>query len=98
MTEPLIDWEYTYEDEYKVREYYCTKDKKVLWKMYMHNNVEIVTGSCEHFEWEPVGSGCYPDPMDEEICAGIEDLIKESLKKIDDGTTIYFLVPKSTDS
>ncbi len=94
MAEPGIDWEYTYEDELKVREYYCTKDRKVLWKKYMNNDVEVVMGSCEHFEWEPVGSGCYPDPMDEEICAGIKDLTRKAIKKIDDGTTTYFLIAR----
>jgi len=94
--EPSIDWEDIYEEEYKVREYYCTIDKKVLWKRYLHNDEEIVTGDCEHYQWEPVGSGCYPDPLDEQICAGVDETVQKSIKKIYDGTTIYFLIPRES--
>ncbi len=99
MVEPGIDWEIEVDEEgFRFRKYYCTVDKKVLWIRYLHNDAEIVTSECKHFKWIEVGNGCYPSPLDEEICDGIKDLIKESLKKIDEGTTIYFLIPTSTDS
>ena len=99
MAEPTIDWQYDWDEEgYRFRKYYCTEDGKVLWVQYMHNDVEIVTGECKHFKWISVGNGCYPDPIDEQICAGIDDLVKESLKRIEESTTTYFLVPTSTNS
>jgi hypothetical protein len=91
-----IDWEYEYEEEFRIRKYYCTVDKNVLWKKYMHNDEEVIIGNCQHFEWESIGNGCYPDPIDEQICSGVEETVEKSIKKIYDGTTIYFLIPKDS--
>ena len=64
----------------------------------MNNDIEIVVGECRHFRWESVGNGCYPDPVDMEICAGVDELIEQSWKRIEESTTTYFLVPTSTNS
>ncbi len=38
--------------------------------------------------------GLYPlEPSDEEICKGVEEITEKRIKKIDQGTTIWFLVP-----
>ncbi|ALG97129.1 hypothetical protein AVT98_gp37 [Sulfolobales virus YNP1] len=93
MAEAGINWEIEKDEEgYRLKKYYCTIDGKTLWIRYLHNDVEVVIGDCDHFHWESVGNGCYPFPIDEEICAGVEDIVKESIKKIEDGTTIYFLI------
>ena len=95
MAEPTIDWQYDYDEEgYRVRKYYCAADGKILWIKYMHNDQEVIVDECEHFRWEPVGNGCYPDKLDEELCAGVDDLVRESLKKIEESTSTYFLIPK----
>ena len=98
MTEQSeIMWEIeTDEDGYRFEKYYCTKDRQVLWIRYLHNDVEVIVNDCEHYYWEPVGSGCYPDPLDEEICAGIDETVRQSIKKVYDGSTIYFLIPRQS--
>ena len=73
--------------------YKCEKDGEVLWIRY-ENDVEIVGNSCQHYEWTPVGNGCYPFPMDKEICEGTEEIAKRRVKKIDQGATIWFLTPR----
>jgi len=82
------------EDGTKVEVYKCGIDGEVLWRRYPHNYVEVIGNSCEHFRWEMVGNGCYPFPLDEEICRGTDELVEKSIKKIDEGTSIWFLVPQ----
>ena len=72
--------------------YRCKEDGEILWTRY-ENDVEIVGSSCKHYEWKPVGNGCYPFPMDKEICEGVEKIAKKRVKKISSGTTIWFLIP-----
>jgi hypothetical protein len=77
------------EDEIVFR---CPKDKTVLWREYIHNGAEVRGDSCKHFIWEPVGNFCYENP-DEYACTGTYEIVRNSVKKIIDGTTIWFLVP-----
>jgi hypothetical protein len=74
----------------------CSQDGEVLWREYLQNNIEVRGNNCSHFEWIPVGNGCYPDPMDEEICRGTEEIVNNSIKKIEEGTSIWFLVPRQS--
>jgi len=73
--------------------YRCEHDGTVLMREY--SNGAIVGNSCSHYHWEMVGNGCYPIKLNKEICAGVEEIVRESIKKIDEGLTIWFLVPKS---
>ncbi len=73
-------------------QYKCKMDGTILWRKF-DNGVEVKACSCDHYEWIPVGNGCYPLPLDEEICRGIEEIAKSSIKKIEEGTSIWFLVP-----
>jgi len=82
------------EEGVKVRQYKCEIDGKTLWRRYVHNNVEVLANDCDHYEWEAIGNGCYPIETDSEICRGTKETVKESVKKIDEGTTIWFLVPR----
>jgi len=74
-------------------QYKCSEDGTVIWVEY-DNGVQIHGSDCKHFKWEWAGNGCYPDQLDPEICSGIEDIVNESIKKIWEGTTVWFLVPK----
>jgi hypothetical protein len=84
------------EEGIRVMEYKCEIDGEVLWRKYLHNDVEVVGNSCEHYSWEVVGNGCYPFPLDEEICRGTEEIVNNSIKKIEEGTSIWFLVPRQS--
>jgi len=97
MTEPEIDWEYDYDEEgYRFRRYYCTIDKKTLWIQYMHNDQEVIIGECEHYYWENIGNGCYPDEIDPQICEGTRETVEKSVKKIEESSSTYFLIPKDS--
>ncbi len=72
--------------------YRCSKDGVVLCEE-LDSGFLVRGAECSHFRWEPVGNGCYPFPMDEEICKGVEEITEKRIKKIDQGTTIWFLVP-----
>jgi len=72
--------------------YKCEEDGEVLWEE-LQSGVIIRGRDCEHYRWEPVGNGCYPFPMDKEICKGTEEVVEKRVKKIDEGTTIWFLIP-----
>jgi len=72
--------------------YRCRKDGVVLWEE-LNNGLLIRGTDCSHYRWEPVGNGCYPFPMDKEICEGVEEISKKRIKKISSGTTIWFLIP-----
>ena len=71
--------------------YKCEEDGEVLWEEL--DGIAIKGTDCPHYTWEPVGNGCYPFPMDKEICKGVEEITEKRIKKIDQGTTIWFLVP-----
>jgi hypothetical protein len=71
--------------------YRCEEDGVVLWEE-LNNGVLIRGTDCPHYSWEPVGNGCYPFPMDEEVCKGTEKVVEKRIKKIDEGTTIWFLI------
>ena len=73
----------------------CSADGQILYIEY-RNGAEVRADSCNHFEWIPVGNGCYPIPMDEYICAGTDEIARLAVKKIDTGTTIWFLVPSKS--
>jgi len=88
-----IEKEWVRDEEGWVTYYKCAGDGEILWEEY-DNGVQIHGNNCEHFEWEWAGNGCYPDQLDPVICSGIEDIVNESIKKIWEGTTIWFLVPK----
>jgi len=72
--------------------YKCEEDGEVLWEE-LQSGVTIRGRDCEHYRWEPVGNGCYPQPLDKEVCEGVEDVKEKAVKKIDQGLTIWFLVP-----
>jgi hypothetical protein len=92
-----IDWEIEKDEEgYRIRKYFCTVDKKTLWIMYLHNDQEIIVGECEHYYWENIGNGCYPDEMDPYICKGTEETVKKAIKKIKESTSTYFLIPRQS--
>ena len=93
MTDAEITREIAYEEEFRVIEYKCSICNITLWKRYVHNDIEVVVGDCDHFKWESVGNGCYPVEIDKDICEGTRELAKQRIKKIEDGTTIYFLIP-----
>ena len=80
----------------EVTEYRCDIDGKVLWYEYP-NGVEKVGEGCTHLKWIAVGNGCYPEPLDQEICKGVDILRKYNVKIIQDGTTYYFLIPNYRD-
>jgi len=73
--------------------YRCRKDGTILWEE-LDNSIAIKGAECSHYEWTPVGNGCYPFPMDKEICEGTEEIAKRRVKKIDQGATIWFLIPR----
>jgi len=77
-------------------EYRCDIDGTVLWVEY-DNGEEVVKDSCTHLKWFSVGNGCYPDVLDENICKGVDTIVKYHVKMIKDGTTYYFLVPNYRD-
>ncbi len=79
-------------------EYRCEYCGTLLWRRYLHNDEEVVVSDCRHYTWEIVGNGCYPDELDKEICEGTDEIVKKSIKKIEESTTTYFLIPTSTDS
>ncbi len=72
--------------------YRCSVDHTVLMREY-ENGAQVRGDSCPHFTWEPVGSGCYPDPQDLEICKGVSEIAQAAVLKVDQGSTIWFLVP-----
>ena len=72
--------------------YRCRKDGTILWEE-LDNGIAIKGAECSHYEWISVGNGCYPDELDPQICEGTEEIAKKRVKKIDQGTTIWFLVP-----
>ncbi len=74
-------------------EFRCDIDGKVLWVKYK-NGVEEVVGSCPHFFWKSIGNGCYPFKLDKDACAGIDWIPRNSIKRIQDGETYYFLLPR----
>jgi len=73
--------------------YICEHDGTVLAIEY-ENGAQMRGDSCPHFVWEPTGNGCYPVPQSEEICQGTDEIVKNSVLKVDQGTTIWFLVPR----
>jgi len=72
--------------------YRCKEDGEVLWEE-LQSGMAIRGRDCEHYRWEPVGNGCYPDELDPQICEGVKKIAKQKIKKVDEGTTIWFLVP-----
>jgi len=88
-----IEKEWVRDEEGWVTYYKCAGDGKILWEEY-DNGVQIHGNDCGHFYWEPVGNGCYPDKLDEEICEGTDEIVEKRVKKIDEGTTIWFLLEK----
>jgi len=87
-----IIWEVVKEEGKIITQYRCRKDGTILWEE-LQNGESIKGTNCKHYRWEPVGNGCYPDVLDEEICKGVEEITEKRIKKIDQGTTIWFLVP-----
>jgi len=87
-----IIWEVVKEEGKIITQYRCRKDGTILWEE-LQNGESIKGTNCKHYHWEPVGNGCYPDVLDEEICKGVEEITEKRIKKIDQGTTIWFLVP-----
>jgi len=87
-----IIWEVVKEEGKIITQYRCRKDGTILWEE-LDNGFSIKGADCPHYTWEPVGNGCYPDVLDEEICKGVEEITEKRIKKIDQGTTIWFLVP-----
>ena len=87
-----IIWEVVKEEGKIITQYRCRKDGTILWEE-LQNGESIKGTNCKHYHWEPVGNGCYPFPLDEEICEGTEEIVEKRVKKIDQGTTIWFLVP-----
>lgn len=75
-------------------QYKCKMDDTILWREF-DNGVEVKACSCDHYEWISVGNGCYPIELDENICAGVQEIRQKAVKKIDEGTTIWFLLPKT---
>jgi hypothetical protein len=73
--------------------YKCEEDSEVLWEE-LQSGVVIRGRDCGHYEWTPVGNGCYPQSFDKEICEGVKDIKEKAIKKIDEGLTIWFLVPR----
>jgi hypothetical protein len=88
----IIEEKVINEEGRQITYYKCKEDNEVLWFRY-DNGTEGLGGSCSHYEWEMIGNGCYPQQLDEEICKGTENIVRESIKKIDEGLTIWFLVP-----
>ena len=74
--------------------YRCKEDGVLLWEE-LNNGILIRGTDCPHYEWTPVGNGCYPQSLDEEICEGVNDIKEKAVKKKDEGLTIWFLVPRS---
>ena len=72
--------------------YRCEEDGTILWEE-LSDGTSIKGTDCSHYRWEPVGNGCYPFPMDKEICKGTEEVVEKRVKKIDEGTMYWFLVP-----
>ncbi len=72
-----IIWEVVKEEGKIITQYRCRKDGTILWEE-LSDGTSIKGTDCSHYEWTPVGNGCYPFPMDEEICKGTElEVIKE---------------------
>jgi len=82
------------EDDAWVTYYKCSKDSTILWEE-LDNGFCFKGSDCKHFEWTPVGNGCYPDQLDPVICEGTEEIVGQRIKKIDEGTTVWFLIPKT---
>jgi len=83
-----IRWEFT--DYGKV--YKCSVDETPLLAEY-NSGEEVILNECPHFKWERVGNGCYPDPIDSSVCEGVSEIVKNSIIRVKDGTTFYFLLP-----
>ncbi len=84
------------EEGYRVMEYRCEYCGTLLWRRYLHNDQEVIVGDCRHYTWEIVGNGCYPHEIDPQICEGINEIVKKSIKKIEESTSTYFLIPKDS--
>jgi len=87
-----IIWEVVKEEGKIITQYRCRKDGTILWEE-LQNGESIKGTNCKHYRWEPVGNGCYPDQIDPQICEGTEEIVEKRVKKIDQGTTIWFLIP-----
>ena len=70
----------------------CPYDGTVLW-IEFNNGAQIRGDSCSHYVWEAIGNGCYPDELDPQICSGTHEIVEKSIMKLDQGMTIWFLVP-----
>jgi len=73
--------------------YKCPSDGTILWKEFDDGHC-IRGNDCKHFYWEGVGNGCYPVELDPEICRGTDQIAKKRIKKIEEGTTVWFLLEK----
>ena len=91
----MIVKEITYEDGMRVTEYKCKQDQHILLKEY-ENGAQVILSDCQHYIWESVGNGCYPFPMDPEICQGVDEIAQKSIKKVFEGLTVWFLVPSQS--
>ena len=90
-----IIWEVVKEKEGGkiITKYRCRKDGTILWEE-LSDGTPIRGTDCTHYEWTPVGNGCYPDELDPEICEGVKEIAEKRIKKISNGTTIWFLIPR----
>ena len=73
-------------------EFRCDIDGRVLWFRYP-NGEEEPRCSCTHFYWTILGNGCYPIPQNSELCGDVDLIVRNSVKKIQNGTSYYFLLP-----
>jgi ribosomal protein L32 len=60
---------------------------------YDDQRVCVEMNDCEHYEWKRISNGCYNNP-DIDVCRGTDELLRESIDIVRDGTTVWLLVPR----